>query len=138
MLRKLLLSVALTVTMAPAAAQQQNSTAARTATATVPVTAAQLASALQDMVGQEFEGGIRLHAVASEGNTLVITANGPDGWRQGSTRAMLSDALVVGFCSSMPDYFEFGRTMRVDTIDRKVKWKGPLVKACPPPESGAN
>lgn len=134
MFRKLLLSVALTVTMAPVAAQQQNSPPA----ATAPVTAAQLASALQNMVGQEFEGGITLHAVASEGNTLVITANGPDGWREGSTRAMLSDALVGGFCSSMPDYFEFGRTMRVDTIDRKVKWKGPLVKACPPPASGGN
>lgn len=130
MFRNILLAAALTMAGVPVAAQNAQQAAA-------PLTVAQLAENMQSVVGQQFEGGITLQAVSAEGNTLVITVSGPDGWRAGMTAQEASDALVGGFCSSMPDYFTAGRTMRVDTIDGKSKVKGPLAKVCaPPPPAG--
>lgn len=126
MLKLIAIALALTTVALPAAAQTASGTQAKP-------TAADIAKNMQGAVGQKFEGGITLAAITSEGNTLVLRVDGPSGWRSALSPAEISSALVGGFCSSAPQFFANGVTMRVDSVDGGQKLiKGPLVTACPP------
>ncbi|PZQ21294.1 MAG: hypothetical protein DI569_12310 [Sphingopyxis macrogoltabida] len=123
MFKNLFLSVLMLVAAVPAAAQNDPAQAS--------ALAAKLAEGLQSSVGQDFGGGLKIHAVVSEANMLVFTVIGPDGWRAGITPEMVSDALVGGFCKEMPQFFDMALLMRVDSIDGGSLLKGPRVEACP-------
>lgn len=129
MMWKMMASIALAgavLTMAapgPAAAQG--------ASATASVTAAEVTAALQNMVGTKDEAGFMVESVTSEGNMIIFVFVGPDGWREGLDAQQVSDALVQGFCEEGSSYFDLGLTMRVDSIDRTARLKGPVVSACP-------
>lgn len=109
---------------APAPAQQQ-----------AKPTAADFAKNMQGAVGQTFEGGIVIKAITSEANTLVLTVDGPAGWRVALSPEEISTALVGGFCSTAPQFFSSGVTMRVDSLDSDKLLKGPLMAKCPPAAS---
>lgn len=120
MLKTMLIAVA--VALAPVSVLAQGPGA---------MTAGQLAQALQGEVGKDYGGGIKVLGIASEGNTLIFKMTGPAGWRAGETAESLSDALVSGFCTEAPDFFDRGLTMRVHSIDGESEWRGPLVRSCP-------
>ena len=123
-MNKLFLAAALAVVSIPAAATAQAPNAAPTI--------GDYVAAMRTTIGTVFEGGIQIQAVDAEDNTLVITVTGPDGWRADATPQQVSDALVIGFCETSPEFFRSSHiTMRVDSIDTKAKQKGPLVSDCP-------
>jgi len=111
--------------------------AAQTAPAQSTPTAADFAKNMQGAVGQTFEGGITLKAIAAEANTLVLTVDGPAGWRTDLTPEAISTALVGGFCTTAPKFFDTGVTMRVDSLESGKLLKGPVVAKCPPAEPAA-
>ncbi|MDG2534332.1 hypothetical protein P6144_11780 [Sphingomonas sp. HITSZ_GF] len=126
MLKPVLFALALVAAPAlPAAAQTAPAAQAQP-------TAADFAKNMQGAVGQTFEGGITLKAIAAEGNTLVLTVDGPAGWRTQLTPADISTALVGGFCGTAPQFFTTGVSMRVDSLDGGKLLKGPVVTQCPP------
>jgi hypothetical protein len=96
-------------------------------------TAAQIAAGMQELVGQVDEGGFLVQSVTAEGNMVILLFTGPDGWREGVDAQQVSDALIRGFCTEAPQFFDGGLSMRVDSIDGKVKLTGPVVTACPKP-----
>lgn len=129
MLKPFVLALALVAAPAlPAVAQTAPAPAAQ-----AKPTAADFAKNMQGAVGQTFEGGIVLKNITSEANTLVLTVDGPVGWRAQLTPADISTALVGGFCNTAPQFFTTGVTMRVDSLDGGKLLKGPLVTTCPPP-----
>lgn len=129
MLKPILFALALTAASAlPAAAQ----TAPAAPAAQGKPTAADFAKNMQGAVGQTFEGGIILKSITSETNTLVLTVDGPAGWRAQLNPTDISTALVGGFCNTAPQFFSTGVSMRVDSLDGGKLLKGPLVTACPP------
>lgn len=128
MFKPVLFALALAAAPAlPAAAQTAPPPAAQ-----AKPTAADFAKNMQGAVGQTFEGGIVLKAIAAEANTLVLTVDGPAGWRAALTPGDISGALVGGFCKTAPQFFTTGVSMRVDSLDGGKLLKGPLVSTCPP------
>lgn len=128
MLWKMMATIALALAaqamagIAPAAAQD---TAAKAAP-----TVAQFAEAMQHLTGQPDESGIVLESITAEDDILVFVFNGPDGWNEGLDARQVSEALVSGFCGEGAVFFDLGFKLRVDSIDRKVKAKGPVVTTC--------
>jgi hypothetical protein len=137
MLKRSLMMLALAVPLVPAAAMQ---TAPQTSPAPAPAmpapapgqTQAQMiAGGIQSLVGQTFEGGIKISGVTAEANTLVIEITGPAGWRTELSPQAVSDALIAGFCQKGGALFSSGMTMRVDSVDGSAKQAGPVVSSCP-------
>ena len=125
MLRKKVRSMALALAVLGAVAAMP--AAAQTATA------AQIAEGLQEMVGKPDADGFIIRSVTAEGNMVILLFTGPDGWREGIGPQQVSDALIKGFCMEAPQFFDGGLSMRIDSIDRKVRLTGPVVTACPKP-----
>jgi hypothetical protein len=75
------------------------------------------ASVLQQQVGQNFQG-MTLSAVRAEESNLVITVNGPPGWRAGQGMATMLGYFLSGFCADMTwPYFNHGRTLQLETLE---------------------
>lgn len=93
-----------------------------------------LSGALQTMVGQTYEGGVRLAGVRAEGDTLVLVLDGPRGWRRALSPLQTSDVFLDSFCQDRDfEYFVHGNLMRVDTIEGGADSRpGPVINACPP------
>ena len=93
-----------------------------------------LSGALQTMVGQTYEGGVRLAGVRAEGDTLVLVLDGPRGWRRTLSSQQTSDLFLDSFCQDRDfEYFVHGNLMRVDTIEGGADSRpGPVINACPP------
>ena len=93
-----------------------------------------LSGALQTMVGQTYEGGVRLAGVRAEGDTLVLVLDGPRGWRRTLSSQQTSDLFLDSFCQDRDfEYFVHGNLMRVDTIEGGADTRpGPVISACPP------
>lgn len=80
--------------------------------------AAAYAEALQPIVGQVYEGGVRISAIHAEQNILVVVVDGPDGWREGLSERQVSALFMDGFCEDEPpDFFSSGLAIRVDSLD---------------------
>ena len=121
MIVRMAVALALGVAAVPAMAQ----------TATAP-TAAQAAQNLQAMVGQKFEGGVMIHAIASEGNTLVVTVDATEGW--GGVRGQATELFLGGLCGNPANANAFFQAnyLRVDTLDKGADLqKGAPVNQCP-------
>jgi hypothetical protein len=128
MLKPFILALALAAAPAlPAVAQTAPAPAAQ-----AKPTATDFAKNMQGAVGQTFEGGIILKAITAEANTLVLTVDGPAGWRAELNPTEISTALVGGFCGTAPQFFDTGVSMRVDSLDGGKLLKGPVVTTCPP------
>ncbi len=95
--------------------------------------AAQMAANLQGLVGKQQDSMFTITAIAAEGETLVISVDGPTGWRADKSPADLSGAFVNGFCSKAANMFDTGMKLRVDTSENggDKLWKGPSVDHCP-------
>jgi hypothetical protein len=96
--------------------------------------AASFASALQAFVGREVDG-ISFRSIRAEGETVVAVADGPVGWRDDSTSAVLADAFLSNFCdqaSGHQPFFDGVRKIRIDTLeagDRLIQ--GQPIASCP-------
>ncbi|MBO9711377.1 hypothetical protein [Sphingomonas sp.] len=119
---RLLAPLALLLTPAVALAQDANQT---------PTQA--VAQGMQPLVGQMFEGGIKIHAVAAESDVLVVTVDATQGW-SGLSRDEAVQSFLGGFCggSDNSDFFK-ANGLRIDTLDRGASLtKGQVLRACPP------
>lgn len=122
MVRKLLLFiVALALTPATLAAQS----------------AAEYAAGMQSLVGREF-GILRIVAVNNEGDVLVVTMDGPAGWRTSLSPEQVTEEFVEGFCRPSADnpepgaFFDGTISLRVDTTeDGEGRQIGRAVDGCP-------
>jgi len=106
---------------------------AQQAPAAPGITASQFSGALQGMIGQSFEGGVRIAGIHAEGNILVIVFDGPHNWRATPVSAHFSDIFLSGFCQDRDfEYFVGGNLMRVDTVDGGAGLQqGPIIRSCP-------
>ena len=80
--------------------------------------AATYADGLQPMVGQVFEGGVRISAIHAEQDILVIVVDGPRGWREGLSESQISALFMDGLCESEPPgFFASGTRDQVDSLE---------------------
>ena len=95
--------------------------------------AARMAEGLQGLVGKQPDSMFTITAIKAEGETLVISVDGPIGWREDKSATDLSGAFVNGFCSKAANMFDTGMKLRVDTSENggDKLWKGPSVDHCP-------
>lgn len=106
----------------------------------VSVTPAQFAEAIQTMVGQSYEGGVAIARIHADGPIVVITLDGPVGWRSAASVGSVPNLVIAGFCEDRDfEYFVNGNAMRVDTMEGGSALRsGPVIRACPPPAPGAH
>lgn len=83
------------------------------------------------MIGQKFEGGIVIHAIAAEDNALVVTVDATEGWS--GMRDQATDLLLGGLCTAPTAAVFFqSAVLRVDTLDRGADLRqGVPVNHCP-------
>ena len=101
----------------------------------VALTPAQFAQAIQGVVGQTYEGGVRIARIYSEGQAVVIVLDGPPGWRNVGSAEQITNIFMGGFCDGRDfEYFVHGNEMRVDTSEGGTALRaGPPIRACPHP-----
>jgi hypothetical protein len=106
----------------------------------VSVTPARFAEAIQGMVGQTYDGGVAIARIHADGPVVVITLDGPPGWRSTAAARSVPGLVVAGFCEDRDfEYFVNGNAMRVDTSESGGALRsGPVIRACPPPAPGAH
>lgn len=88
---------------------------------------------LQSRVGTKVGDG-KVNSIEAEGDTLVVTLDGPENWRLGHMSYMLTAPFLEGFCNSgrAKPYFQDGRKIRLDTLEggrRRVR--GDATSRCP-------
>jgi hypothetical protein len=108
------------------------SLAIQSAPAPVVLSPAQLAQALQGVVGQRYQGGVTIARIFAEDRNLVIVLDGPPGWRDAMSAAEVSQLFTGSFCEDAElDYFVDGNTMRVDTTEAGAAGRaGPIIRRC--------
>lgn len=87
------------------------------------------------LVGRQI-GPLDLKSIEADGDVLVFTLDGPEGWRQGTPSYSITSFFLEGFCKSAEGsgYLVAGRTLRLDTFeDGKHLIKGTPVHHCPHP-----
>ncbi|MBV9882944.1 MAG: hypothetical protein JO276_08050 [Sphingomonadaceae bacterium] len=90
---------------------------------------------MQHMVGRSI-GPLRLKSIEPDGNVLVFTLDGPEGWRRGTPSYAITAYFLEGFCKSREasTYLAAGRTLRLDTFeDGRSPIRGTPVQHCPHP-----
>ncbi len=94
---------------------------------------ASYASSMQELVGQEYDGGLKVTGVRADGEVLVIEVDGPAGWRTELDPTMIADAFASGFCQSGGEFFQTGMKIRVDTTETAGKnpFVGTPITHCP-------
>ena len=100
-----------------------------------PHSAADYAARTQSLVGQSY-GPMRIRSVEAENNSVVITVDGPSGWRQGMPSYAMTAHFIDGFCHAdkAVGYFAEGRSLRFDTMEEgRYPIHGAPLDHCPPP-----
>jgi hypothetical protein len=90
---------------------------------------------LRSMVGREI-GPLRLKSIEADGEVLVFTLDGPEGWRRGTPSYAITAFFLEGFCKApeASGYLAAGRALRIDTFEAgKSVIHGPPVHHCPHP-----
>jgi len=90
---------------------------------------------LRSLVGREI-GPLRIKSVEADGDELVFTLDGPEGWRRGTPSYAITAFFLEGFCKApeASGYLVAGRALRIDTFeDGKNLIHGPPVYHCPHP-----
>ena len=90
---------------------------------------------LRSMVGRQI-GPLELKSIEADGEVLVFTLDGPEGWRRGTPSYAITSFFLEGFCKSAEGsgYLVAGRTLRLDTFeDGKHIIQGTPVHHCPHP-----
>jgi hypothetical protein len=104
-----------------------------------PANAADVADRMQSLVGQR-NGQVAIRSILAEGDVLVITLDGPPGWRQALPSYAMTAYFVDRVCedSKAAQYFEHGRVLRVDSTDTGAHpVHGAPMDHCPPPSTSA-
>ena len=102
-----------------------------------PASAAAFARQMQSLVGHK-HGGIEIRSVETEGDILVITLDGPAGWRQAMPSYAMTAYFVDRICEDpkAAHYFEDGRKLRLDSTDAGAyRVRGAPLDHCPPPST---
>ena len=93
------------------------------------------AQRLHYMVGRNF-GPLQLKSIEAENDVLVVTFDGPEGWRRGTPSYVITAYFLEGFCKA-PDaagYLVAGRTLRLDSYEAgRSLIRGTPVRHCPHP-----
>lgn len=90
------------------------------------------ASAMQNTVGQELGGGLKVDAIAAEDEVLVIRVDGPAGWRANLGPDQVTAAFAEGMCEEGSSFFDAGMKLRIDTTETGADKKtGSVVASCP-------
>ena len=87
----------------------------------------------QHMVGRSY-GPLQLKSIEADGNVLVFTLDGPEGWRRGTPSYAITAYFLEGFCKGREasTYLAAGRTLRLDTLEAgKSPIRGTPVQHCP-------
>ena len=103
----------------------------------LPHTAADYAARTQYLVGQSY-GPMHVRSVAAENNSVVITVDGPPGWRQNMPSYAMTAHFIDGFChdGKAAGYFAEGRSLRFDTVEEgRYPIHGATLDHCPPPST---
>jgi hypothetical protein len=81
-----------------------------------PHDAAYFARRLHYLVGQKY-GPMAVKSVDASGSALVITLDGPSGWRRGTPSYAMTARFMDGFCHDKVarDYFTEGRQLQLDS-----------------------
>ena len=98
-----------------------------------PSDVAGYARQLQSRVGAKVGIG-RVSAIEAEGDTLVVTFDGPENWRMGQLSYVLTQPFLEGFCASRraKPFFHDGRKIRLDTTEAgRRRVQGEPVSRCP-------
>lgn len=98
-----------------------------------PTDVAGYARQLQSRVGAKVGIG-RVAAIEAEGDTLVVTFDGPENWRMGQMSYVLTQPFLQGFCDSRraKPFFQDGRKIRLDTTEAgRRRVRGEPVSRCP-------
>jgi hypothetical protein len=102
-----------------------------------PATAADVAADMQTLVGDK-HGDVTIRSVEAEGNVLVITLDGPPGWRQAMPSYAMTAYFVDRVCEDRKAarYFEHGRVLRLDSTDAGAhRVHGAPMDHCPRPST---
>jgi hypothetical protein len=102
-----------------------------------PHSAADYAARTQNLVGQGY-GPMRIRSVEAENNSVVITVDGPSGWRQNMPSYAMTAHFIDGFCrdGKAAGYFAEGRSLRFDTLEQsRYPIHGAPLDHCPPPST---
>jgi hypothetical protein len=104
-----------------------------------PATAADVAAEMQGLVGDR-DGEVSIKSIVAEGNALVITIDGPPGWRQALPSYAITAYFIDRVCENpkATHYFEHGRVLRIDSTDKGAfPVHGVPMNHCPPPSTSA-
>jgi hypothetical protein len=104
-----------------------------------PGDAADFAGRMQSLVGRT-HGEITIRSIEAEGNILVITLDGPAGWRQAMPSYAMSAYFVDRICEDPKTarYFDNGRLLRLDSTDAGIRpVHGATMDHCPRPSTTA-
>lgn len=98
-------------------------------------TAETFAASMQPLIGRDLGEGVTITALRAEGSILVVTMNGPAGWRQTASHPLLETSFLSGFCEDdRPEdsVFVNGLGIRIDTTDGGQDLvRGRVITACP-------
>ena len=102
-----------------------------------PATAADVAGEMQSLVGAK-DGEVSIRSIVAEGNVLVITIDGPPGWRQSMPSYAITAHIIDRVCETpkASRYFDQGRLLRIDSTDSGAHpVHGAPMNHCPPPST---
>ena len=102
-----------------------------------PATASDVAGRMQSLVGYR-HGDVSVRSIEAEGDALVLTIDGPHGWRQAVPSYAMTAYFVDRVCEDpkAAQYFEHGRVLRIDSTDGGAfPVHGAPMNHCPPPST---
>lgn len=82
-------------------------------------------------------GGLFIGNARADGAMLVVTVNGPVGWRNARPVQYAETEFLRGFCRNTSQvYFHSGQTLRIDTVEAgEQHLEGRIFDQCPPRSS---
>lgn len=104
--------------------------------AAIEPTAANFARGMQPSIGRRFEGGLTFSGARAEGNRLILTLDGPQGWRGRTGMRDITHSFLSGFCRQQTEwnYFGGGRTLQIEALEAgRDPSLGEVIDRCPAP-----